>query len=191
VLGDAVGDERLVVLVVAGAQAEPALPAGVAEVGVAAHRVLGHALRRAHRRADAHAQRPPGAVGVAQPRLRLALEPLALDGREQAGLLRAPEVREVGGHQQVGRGVVALGAQALEQLGGGAAAQLDGQPGALLEAAERPLVAVLGAAVVDDDVRGAAERGHRAAEQEGEHEQHGEGEAPGMAQQQGGHRELG
>ena len=56
---------------------------------------------------------------------------------------------------------LAFAAQALEELGGGAAPQLDLQPGLLLERLERLLVAVLRAAVVDDDVGGAAERERR------------------------------
>jgi hypothetical protein len=52
--------------------------------------------------------------------------------------------------------------EALVELGGGAAAQLEALPRLLLEGDERLLVPVLGTAVVDDDVGGARdrERGH-------------------------------
>ena len=94
---------------------------------------------------------------------------------EQPGLLGAPQVRQVGSDEQVGLGGVALAAQALEQLGGGAAAQLDVEPRLLLERLEGLLVAVLRAAVVDDDVGRSGERecGHAEA---GDHHQHGGGD---------------
>ena len=174
-LGDAVGDEGLVVLVVGRAQAEPAAEARVAEVLVARQGVRGHALGRAHRRADTGADAPPSALGVAQALVDLAPQRGRLDGLEQPGLLGAPEVREVRGDEQVGGRLGTLAAQALEQLGRGAAAQLDLQPGLLLEGLERLLVPVLRAAVVDDDVGRAAER-ERSGGEQGDDEHGGSGE---------------
>ena len=134
VLGDAVGDEGLVVLVVARAQAELGAEARVAEVLVARHGVGGDALRGAHRRADAGADAPPRALRVAQALVDVRAQRRGLDGLEQPGLLGAPEVREVRGHEQVGGRLGAFTAQPLEELGRGAAAQLDVQAGLLLEA---------------------------------------------------------
>ena len=80
---------------------------------------------------------------------------------EQPGLLCAPQVGEVGGHEQVGGRLRALAAQALVELGRGPAAQLDLQARLLLEGLEGLLVPVLGPAVVDHDIGGAAEcEGH-------------------------------
>ena len=107
----------------------------------------------------------------------LALQRRRLDGLEQSGLLGAPEVREVRRDEQVGGRLGALAAQPLEQLGRGAAAQLDLQAGLLLEGLEGLLVAVLRAAVVDDDVGGAAER-ERGDGEQGDDEQHGAGDEP-------------
>ena len=164
-LGQHVGDERLVVLVVARAQAQAAAPALVAEVGVGLQGVLGHALGRAHHRADPQAHRPPGAVGVPQLAGHVALERRRGHVLQQPRLLRAPEVGEVGRDQQVGGRVGALAAQALEELRRGAAAQLDVEPGVLLEGQEGLLVAVLRAPVVDHDVGGSAHRHDGGAEQ--------------------------
>ena len=109
-------------------------------------------------------------VGIVQLDVRVELDRL-----EQPGVVGAPEVGQVGGDEQVGVGRVALAAQALEQLGRGAAAQLDVEPGLLLEGLEGLLVAVLGAAVVDDDVGRSGERegGHAEA---GDDDQHGGGD---------------
>ena len=170
VLGDPVGDPRLVVLVVARAQADAAAELGLGEVGVARDGALVDALGRAHRDAQARADPPPGAVGIVQLDVRVELDRL-----EQPGLLGAPEVRQVGRHEQVGLGRVALAAQPLEQLGRGAAAQLDVEPRLLLERLEGLLVAVLRAAVVDDDVGRSGEREGRHAEAGDDH-QHGGGD---------------
>ena len=75
---------------------------------------------------------PPVVVGVAELLRDLRLERVGAHRLEQPGLLRAPEVREVRGDEQVGRRAVALGAQALEQLGRGAAAELERLAGLVL-----------------------------------------------------------
>ena len=105
----------------------------------------------------------------------MARERRGLDRLEQAGLLGAPEVREVGRDEQVGRRLVAFAAQAFEELGRGAAAQLDLEAGLLLERLEGLFVAVLRAAVVDHDVGGPAERERRGGEQR-DHERDGAGD---------------
>jgi hypothetical protein len=89
---------------------------------------------------------------------------------EQARLLGAPQVREVRGDEQVGGRLVALAAQPLEQLGRGAPAQLEVLAPLLLERRERRLVAVLGAAVVHDDV-GLPAEGHDGGGQQAGEEQ--------------------
>ena len=169
--------KRLVVLVVARAQAELAAEARIAEVLVARHGVGGDALGRAHRRADTGADAPPRAVRVAQALVDVRAQRRGLDRLEQPGLLGAPEVREVRGHEQVGGRLVAFAAQPLEELGRGAAAQLDVQAGLLLERLEGLLVAVLRAAVVDHDVGGTAER-ERGDGEQGDHEHDGAGDEP-------------
>jgi hypothetical protein len=189
-LGDHVRHERLVVLVVGRAQAELALPARVAEILVAADRVLGDA-RVAHRGADPQAQPPPVAVGVAELLRNLALQRFGAHRREQPGLLGAPQVREVGRDQEVGGRAVALAAQALEQLRRRAAAQLQLLAALVLPGRERRLVAVLRAAVVDDDVGGAAEREDGGAEQEGEEHGGAHDGAAAASKESGEHGELG
>ena len=172
VLGDPVGDQRLVVLVVRRAQAEAALEARVAEVLVRADRLRGNALGRAHRRPDARADPPPGAIRVVQ----LVRAPARAAARVSTGSRRPA----CSARHRFARSVVtsrsasvrvALAAQALEQLGRGAAAQLDLEPGLLLERLEGLLVAVLGAAVVDDDVGRAAQR-HGGGGEHGDDEHH-------------------
>jgi hypothetical protein len=188
-LGDHVGHQRLVVLVVGCPQAELPLELRLAQVLVVLDGVRGHALGRAHRRADAQAHAPPLAVGVAELGRHLALERLRAHGCQQARLLGAPEVGQVRGHQQVGRRVRALGLQPLEQLGRRAAAQLERLAGLLLEVLERLLVSVLRAAVVDHDVGRAAEGQHRrGGHQREDDDGEDRDEAPAPAQQCSEHR---
>ena len=119
VLGDPVGDEGLVVLVVGGAQAELAAEAA-GRRGPRSVLIASSATRSVERIGVRMRRLSPhhSLVGVAQ--LRAAPGPRAPaveTGSQQPGLLGAPEVREVGRDEQVGGRLGALAAQALEQLG--------------------------------------------------------------------------
>ena len=129
VLREPVGDERDVVLARARAEAEPALPARVAEALVGRHVVRPHALGRAHDRAGALGERLPGV--------------------DDAGLLGAPEVRGVHRDQHVRRRVRALRAQPLVELGRGPAADREVGARLLGEVLERLLLAVVRARRVE------------------------------------------
>ena len=173
-LGDHVGDERLVVVAVRGAEARTSAEARITEGLVARDLTRIDPLGRDHGDAHPRAQGPPFAARIVQLGWHVRFELGRGHGREQPRVLGPPEVREVGRDQDVGRGVVALAPEPLEELGCLAAPELDVDPGRLLEVLEHLLVAVVRAAVVDDErVALAARQGdRRAADQEDEHERH-------------------
>jgi hypothetical protein len=159
----------------------------VAQVLVARDRIRGQ-LRRAHGRAHPQAQPVPGAVRIAVGPGHLPLEHRRPDGRQQAGLRARHRFAEVSRHEQVGGRLRALAAEPLEQLRRRAAAQLEPLAGGVLEGLEGRLVAVLGAAVVDDHVGAAAERDHREREQRSEQQAATEQQAGATSDQGRVHR---
>ena len=158
-LGDHVGDQRLVVLVVRRAQAGAAAEPRVAQALVAGHGPGRHALGGVDGHAQPRRQRPPVAGDVAARLRDLRAQRRARDPLQQARLLGAPEVGQVRGDVDVGRGVGALALEPLEQLGPGAPAQLELDARRGLEVPEDLLVAVVRAAVVDHERRRVGDAG--------------------------------
>ena len=116
------------------------------------------------------------------------LELRARDRLEQAVVGRPPEVGEIGRDQHVGRRLLAFAAEAFEQLGRGAAPELDVEATDLLEVLEDLLVAVVGTTVVDHDRVALVGRSHhREDDDRRDPEQREQRQRPAAADETGEH----
>ena len=143
--GDHAGDERLLVVVVGVAQAEPAFPLRLGQL------LVGRRARRPRRpcRCCRRSCGPARRGRTSGPRRRCSCcgDRLVEDGRverlEQAVLGGGPEVAGVDGQVDVGLGVLSLGGDPLAELGVVPGEELDIDPGLLRPRLERGLDAVV------------------------------------------------
>ena len=173
VLGEIRGEQRVVVHVLAGADADLALPLRVGEFLVG-DRVLLHALLRGVDDARAHRDAVPGAVRAVIGLRHRLLEHCGLDRLRDAGVDRVLQPRDVDGEQHVGRRVRAFGLDALLEPGA-CRDHVDLDAGVLGEGFEQRLDQFLLAIRIDVDL---ALRG-REAGSEGGGAERGEGERMG------------
>jgi hypothetical protein len=137
------GQERLVVDVAGGPQAEPSLPLRIAQGLV--RRELGrlHLLRVVHDGPRSDGEPEPAILRIPEVGRNVGGQLGRVDLRQKAGPRRVPEVAGVDREQDVGRGPVALGLEALEQLAGIAGEHLHRDPRLLGECFEGRLLAVM------------------------------------------------
>ena len=161
VMGDEGGEQRVVVDVLAGADADLALPLRVGELLVG-DRVLLHALLRGVDHARAHRDAVPVAFRIAVLRRHHLVEHVRLDRLRDAGLHRVLEPADVDGEQHVGRAVGALGLDALLEAGA-CRDDVDLDAGVLGEGIEQRLDQLALAIGVDVDLARLGERAAGAA----------------------------
>ena len=116
VVADVGGEQRVVVDVLAGADADLALPLRVGEFLIG-DRVLLHAILRGVDDARAHRDAVPMTLGIAELRRHHLVERLRLDRLRDAGLHRVFEAADVDRQQHVGGAVGTFGLDALLEAG--------------------------------------------------------------------------
>ena len=161
VLGVIRGEQRVVVHVLAGADADLALPLRVGELLIG-DRVLLHALLRGVDDARAHRDAVPGAVRAVIGLRHRLLEHGGLDRLRDAGIDRVLQPRHVDGQQHVGRRVRAFGLDALLEAGA-RRDHVDLDAGVLGEGLEQRLDQLLLAIRIDVDLALWASAGDAAA----------------------------
>ncbi|MNC34613.1 hypothetical protein D3C75_830550 [compost metagenome] len=148
------GGQRLVVDLLAGAQAQAAFPVLVGQ------RLIGAQLGRLDPRGGvddgprAQRQAGPGAGAGAVLAGDVGVDDLGLQRLEHAFLLGLPEVAGIHGDQQVGRGVLALGLQARQQWRFLVGDELDLDPGLGGVLVEHRLDQLVDARRIDHDLVG-------------------------------------
>ncbi|MNT15331.1 hypothetical protein D3C72_1503800 [compost metagenome] len=142
-------DQGQVIDVVARADAELALEAGRGELGVAVDLLGLHLGGVVGHHAGAAREAEPLAVRRTQVGGNSLVQPVGVGRLEQAGVLGAPQGSRVGGDEDVGRAVGALGLHAGDQFVGLALDALDVDAGLLREQIVELLVGVIVASSVE------------------------------------------